>query len=175
MSKANLDSDLYGGRRTSHSVYPLFTVCIDIYGDEYNEYAVPVQDADLQEQDKTQEETQPEESKESSPEHDVQSSKNTPFVGQDVHRSLPAKPSAQSTQAAQLSYSAQIAKQFSVYQQTPSQERQQRTEIPLPRNPRDSRTTNPIPTVTTSADSGQSASDPDGVFGKKPSEMHDAG
>lgn len=175
MSKANLDSDLYGGRRVSHPVHPLFTDCIDIYGDEYNEYAVPVQDADLQEEDKTQEETQPEESKESPPEHDVQSSKSTPFVGQDAYRSLPPKPSAQSTQAAQLSYSAQIAKQFSVYQQTPSQERQQRTEIPLPRNPRDPRPTNPIPTVATSPDSGQLASDPNGVFGKKPSEMHDAG
>ena len=39
--------------------------------------------------------------------------------------SLPAKPLA-ATDAASLSYSAQVAKQFSAYQQTPSQERQQR-------------------------------------------------
>lgn len=83
--------------------------------------------------------------------------------------SLPAKPSSSSAQnAASLSYSAQIAQQFSAYQQTPSQERQQRqhgssaqTFVP----PK----TSPIATVDSSA------SDSDTVFGKKPSEMHDAG
>ena len=52
-----------------------------------------------------------------------------------------------------LSYSAQIAQQFSNYQQTPSQERQERPRA------------QPIPTGCLD----------DTVFGKKPSEMHDAG
>ncbi|KAF9074528.1 hypothetical protein BDP27DRAFT_1259161 [Rhodocollybia butyracea] len=65
-----------------------------------------------------------------------------------------------------LSYSAQIAQQFSAYQQTPSQERQQRVSGSGPSGlPK----TSPIATVdSTSGDS-------DTVFGKKPSEMHDAG
>ncbi|KAG9311025.1 hypothetical protein JVU11DRAFT_8922 [Chiua virens] len=41
---------------------------------------------------------------------------------------LPAKPAT--TDPAGLSYSAQVAKQFSAYQQTPSQERQQRPPLP---------------------------------------------
>jgi len=45
--------------------------------------------------------------------------------------SLPAKPLA-AADAASLSYSAQVAKQFSVYQQTPSQERQQRPANGIP-------------------------------------------
>ncbi|KAH6904540.1 hnRNP A1-gamma isoform [Coprinopsis sp. MPI-PUGE-AT-0042] len=54
-----------------------------------------------------------------------------------------------------LSYSAQIAQQFSSYKQTPSQERQQRAAL--------------------GGGSGVATPTPDGVFGKKPSEMHDAG
>ncbi|EMD35065.1 hypothetical protein CERSUDRAFT_96980 [Gelatoporia subvermispora B] len=46
-----------------------------------------------------------------------------PLTGEN---SLPAKP----TQSAELSYSAQIAQQFSAYKQTPAQERQQRTFPP---------------------------------------------
>ncbi|KAJ7584886.1 hypothetical protein C8J56DRAFT_949312 [Mycena floridula] len=51
-----------------------------------------------------------------------------------LHSSLPAKSStpAMSSSPSSMSYSAQIAQQFSAYQQTPSQERQQRTEHPLP-------------------------------------------
>ncbi|KAI6161581.1 hypothetical protein EDD17DRAFT_1759019 [Pisolithus thermaeus] len=44
---------------------------------------------------------------------------------------LPAKPSSTSDPSG-LSYSAQVAKQFSAYQQTPSQERQQRHALPAP-------------------------------------------
>lgn len=40
-------------------------------------------------------------------------------------RSLPAKP----THAGELSYSAQIAQQFSAYKQTPAQERQQHSHL----------------------------------------------
>lgn len=42
---------------------------------------------------------------------------------------LPAKFAANESPG--LSYSAQVAKQFSAYQQTPSQERQQRTALPM--------------------------------------------
>ncbi|KAF8645624.1 hypothetical protein AX16_007706 [Volvariella volvacea WC 439] len=74
---------------------------------------------------------------------------------QDGRNSLPPKPAVPNSSSS-LSYSAQIAQQFSAYQQTPSQERKQRTEIPR-----------------------QNASSSDGkedsIFGKKPSEMHDAG
>lgn len=93
-----------------------------------------------------------------------------PKKPQDGRNSLPPKPATPNS----LSYSAQIAQQFSAYQQTPSQERQQRTTIPLPDNPRttgaaaaaSSTSTSPIATHETSNDS---------VFGKKPSEMHDSG
>lgn len=47
--------------------------------------------------------------------------------------SLPAKP--QSSKNDPMSYSAQVAKQFSAYQQTPSQERIQKPPLPLPPNP----------------------------------------
>ena len=60
-----------------------------------------------------------------------------------------------SSSSSRLSYSAQIAQQFSSYKQTPSQERQQRAQS------------------GTGAAAGTPT--PDGVFGKKPSEMHDAG
>lgn len=74
-------------------------------------------------------------------------------------RSLPAKPASPSSSTLSastnsLSYSAQIAQQFSTYQQTPSQERQQR-----------SLASKMAPTLSSG----------DSVFGKKPSEMHDAG
>ncbi|EAU87631.2 hnRNP A1-gamma isoform [Coprinopsis cinerea okayama7 len=68
--------------------------------------------------------------------------------------------SSDNTQPGQLSYSAQIAQQFSAYKQTPSQERQQRAAQ------------RPIPRVDSST---PAASSSDSIFGKKPSEMHDAG
>ncbi|KAJ7087272.1 hnRNP A1-gamma isoform [Mycena belliarum] len=103
-----------------------------------------------------------------------------------THHNLPPKPgslpaSASLTQqqlqhqqnaaanAASLSYSAQIAQQFSKYQQTPSQERQQRSEMP----PTRTQSTSAIPTLATQTFSISSSEDT--VFGKKPSEMHDAG
>jgi len=69
----------------------------------------------------------------------------------------------QSTQPpSNVSYSAQIAKQFSSYNQTPSQERQ-------PRN--NGSGVNVGSALTQTGGTG----DDSGVFGKKPSEMHDAG
>ncbi|KAF8990265.1 hypothetical protein BDQ17DRAFT_1372173 [Cyathus striatus] len=92
----------------------------------------------------------------------VQSNSHSAFIAvSETPNSLPPKPSTVPSNA--MSYSAQIAKQFSAYQQTPTQERQQRKELPLPQNPMSTHG-NP-PTVNNS----------DGVFGKKPSEMHDAG
>ncbi|KAJ3498601.1 hypothetical protein NLJ89_g10198 [Agrocybe chaxingu] len=158
MSKPSLDSDLYG----------------DIYGDEEDGFA-DLQDAPTQEQDLEEEVeiiTGPAELDESAF-SSVAKPGGSAF--NDAHNSLPSKPSASS---AGLSYSAQVAKQFSAYQQTPSQERQQRTEFPLPRNPRMAAVGRPanIPTFT-SADkvsSGPGVSS-ETVFGKKPSEMHDHG
>ncbi|KAG5349623.1 hypothetical protein E4T56_gene10274 [Termitomyces sp. T112] len=93
-----------------------------------------------------------------------------PKKSSDGRNSLPPKPATPNS----LSYSAQIAQQFSAYQQTPSQERQQRATIPLPENPRtagaaavSSTPTSPIATHETTSN--------DSVFGKKPSEMHDSG
>ncbi|CAA7262573.1 unnamed protein product [Cyclocybe aegerita] len=156
MSKPSLDSDLYG----------------DIYGDEEDGFA-DLQDAPTQEQDLEEEIeiiTGPAELDES-----AFSSVAKPGASafSDAHNSLPSKPSALS---AGLSYSAQVAKQFSAYQQTPSQERQQRTEFP--RNPTMAAAARPasIPTFTSTdkATSGSGVSS-ETVFGKKPSEMHDHG
>lgn len=89
---------------------------------------------------------------------------STGTLNQDTYRSLPAKPTGPS--GAQLSYSAQIAKQFSAYQQTPSQERQQQ------QNPRFAQGR---PLSAPSEYKTVSGTSTDTVFGKKPSEMHDSG
>ena len=89
---------------------------------------------------------------------------STGTLSQDTYRSLPAKPTGPS--GAQLSYSAQIAKQFSAYQQTPSQERQQQ------QNPRFS---HGRPLSAPSEYKTVPGTSTDTVFGKKPSEMHDSG
>lgn len=89
---------------------------------------------------------------------------STGTLNQDTYRSLPAKPTGPSV--AQLSYSAQIAKQFSAYQQTPSQERQQQ------QNPRFAQGR---PLSAPSEYKTVSGTSTDTVFGKKPSEMHDSG
>ncbi|KAG6889869.1 hypothetical protein C0992_003765 [Termitomyces sp. T32_za158] len=131
----------------------------DIYGDdELTDFPAETADADQAEVEEV-------------PAEKVQSpTAQPPKKPQEGRNSLPPKPATPNS----LSYSAQIAQQFSAYQQTPSQERQQRTTIPLPDNPRttgiaaaaSSTSTSPIATHETSSDS---------VFGKKPSEMHDSG
>ncbi|KAF8211595.1 hypothetical protein K438DRAFT_2011115 [Mycena galopus ATCC 62051] len=96
-------------------------------------------------------------------------------VKHETHHNLPAKPgsapasSASQQNAASLSYSAQIAQQFSAYQQMPSQERQQRPEPPR------TQSTSAIPTHASGTPTYNISSMEDTVFGKKPSEMHDAG
>lgn len=63
-----------------------------------------------------------------------------------------------------LSYSAQVAQQFSAYRQTPSQERKQKSDGSKARR---------SPVLGSKQDSLRGVAD--NVFGKKPSEMHDAG
>ncbi|KAJ3966106.1 hnRNP A1-gamma isoform [Lentinula raphanica] len=136
MSKINLDSDLYG----------------DIYGDEENDFASSTKtDAKTEEQ-----------SSQPTPTPSATASKG------ETSSSLPPKPTTVNPSQngnSSLSYSAQIAQQFSAYQQTPSQERQQRSH----HGPSGVQKTSPIATIDSTT------SDADTVFGKKPSEMHDAG
>lgn len=136
----------------------------DIYGDEETDFT----EETLEKSELPQEEAISEEA-----EVDAQASssaievyESTGTLNQDAYRSLPAKPTGPS--GAQLSYSAQIAKQFSAYQQTPSQERQQQ------QNPRfvQGRPLSAAPSSEYKTVLGTST---DTVFGKKPSEMHDSG
>lgn len=132
----------------------------DIYGDEETD---DFTEETLEKSELSQQEAVSEEA-----EVDAQASSSAIEVyetsNQDAYRSLPAKPTGPS--GAQLSYSAQIAKQFSAYQQTPSQERQQQ------QNPRFAQGR---PLSTTSEYKMVPGTSTDTVFGKKPSEMHDSG
>ncbi|KAF5314298.1 hypothetical protein D9619_011865 [Psilocybe cf. subviscida] len=148
---STLDSDLYG----------------DIYGDEELLEFEELDEAEAMDQSEQPVANEPE--ADTKPPPVAVAPASTPTItapASDALKGLPPKPTASTTapDAASLSYSAQIAKQFSAYQQTPSQERQQRSQIPLPPNPR-ANGARPS-TITTSGDT---------VFGKKPSEMHDAG
>lgn len=110
---------------------------VDLYGEDDNEFVVPLQDGE-DEPDETPQETHPDDKFEakSTTKPEASSPQPSPVsAGKADAHSLPAKPEATSSSAEQMSYSAQIARQFSTYNQTPSQERQQRTEIPLPANP----------------------------------------
>ncbi|RDB19606.1 hypothetical protein Hypma_013256 [Hypsizygus marmoreus] len=155
MSKAALDSDLYG----------------DIYGDDDAEYQTAQPDNEGEDNTEDfQDEVSPETSISPSTTEPASQPKKPPpsSAPQDAvaHRSLPPKPMSPNS----LSYSAQIAQQFSAYQQTPSQERQQRAEIPLPPNPR------AVVGAMSSSSTALTREDADAsVFGKKPSEMHDSG
>lgn len=115
VKKDNGDSDLYGGkpsssipRTCSHALHT------DLYDDEFtvpldDEYQSPVDPSHASEHDKPSEPTP-------SPTNGKSESSG--------NGTLPAKPASRDPLS--LSYSAQVAKQFSAYQQTPSQERQQR-------------------------------------------------
>ncbi|TFK69807.1 hypothetical protein BDN72DRAFT_588152 [Pluteus cervinus] len=140
MSKAPLDSDLYG----------------DIYGDdefagelELAELSEPVDPLSPKPESESGSPTTPTATKDGST-----TEKSSSSTTHDGPSSLPPKPAPPgSNPSPALSYSAQIAQQFSTYQQTPSQERQQRSDI----------------------QKLSSSGDASGIFGKKPSEMHDAG
>lgn len=164
MAQASLDSDLYGGmdilERLSQSHLVNYQ---DIYGDDDFEH-----EASASQEPEEFIEDQPVEEDETSPSTSVKAESSehafSTLRHPGPHTSLPPKPSQSN-----LSYSAQIAQQFSAYQQTPSQERQQRSEIPLPANPRTRSAPNVVhetPSIIPSTDS---------IYGKKPSEMHDAG
>lgn len=122
VKKENADSDLYGGKRSSnvpdmHS-HGLST---DLYDDEFtvpldDEYQSPVEPTQSSMLDKHPEST---------PTTTTSATNGKPEPS--GTGTLPAKPAT--TEASGLSYSAQVAKQFSAYQQTPSQERQQRTTL----------------------------------------------
>ncbi|KAF4586439.1 hypothetical protein EYR38_010715 [Pleurotus pulmonarius] len=87
----------------------------------------------------------------------------TPNLALPAKPSSSAKPSASNSANQSLSYSAQIAQQFSSYQQTPGQERggMRPNTKPIPNG------TQMIPTtIDTTGDT---------IYGKKPSEMHDYG
>ncbi|KAG6908709.1 hypothetical protein DXG01_003642 [Tephrocybe rancida] len=145
MSKPTLDSDLYG----------------DIYGDDELTDFPQTETGDAEQEHSPQEETPV-------PSPVNETSTQQTKKSQDALSSLPPKPMSPNS----LSYSAQIAQQFSAYQQTPSQERQQRATIPLPENPR---TTGAAAAPLTSAIATHETTSTDSVFGKKPSEMHDSG
>ena len=136
----------------------------DIYGDEENDVKEEVLETwELSQQGVISGEPEVDAKPSTSSIEVYESTPNTGTLNQDTYRSLPAKPTGPS--GAQLSYSAQVAKQFSVYQQTPSQERQQQ-------NPRSGQSR---PLSTASEYKTTPGTSTDTVFGKKPSEMHDSG
>jgi hypothetical protein len=110
---------------------------VDLYGEDDNEFVVPLQEGE-DEPEQTHQEPPPDANSEdkatNKSENSLPQASPVSASKADAH-SLPAKPGPTSSSAEQMSYSAQIARQFSAYHQTPSQERQQRTEIPLPANP----------------------------------------
>lgn len=182
MSKAALDSDLYGGMFLSSRRGRIMVVDLrvaDIYGDDDNEFVVPFEEIlnNETEQDETNQDSKDGSTHNSAHGSPNPSNKPSPdqpskSITSDVHSSLPPKPI--SPHSANLSYSAQIAQQFSAYQQTPSQERQQRATIPLPQNPRPLAVTS-TGTSAIATHEGPTNLGSDSIFGKKPSEMHDAG
>lgn len=175
MAENAIDSDLYGGTPVSVPSIRAAPSCAfsDIYGDdEENEYEVATQDPSPEAEDA--EDVKPELS---TPSSSTAKPDDPPLAHHtlppDAHRGLPPKPAV--APPSSLSYSAQVAKQFSVYQQTPSQERQQRREIPLPPNPRANASAPRPAAAAAEARPAAPANPGDTVFGKKPSEMHDSG
>jgi RNA-binding protein Musashi len=131
----------------------------DIYGDEETDFTEEIlEKSELPQQEAISEEAELDAQASSSA---IEVYESTGSLNQDTYRFLPAKPTG-----AQLSYSAQIAKQFSAYQQTPSQERQQQ------QNPRFAQGR---PLSAPSEYKTVPGTSADTVFGKKPSEMHDSG
>ena len=132
---------------------------LDIYGDEETDFTEEVlENSEVSQQGgETEVDAQPSSSA-------IEVYESTGNLNQDTYRSLPAKPTGSS--GSQLSYSAQVAKQFSAYQQTPSQERQQQ---------QNTRSGQSRPLSAPSECKTVPGTATDTVFGKKPSEMHDAG
>ncbi|KAK7050026.1 hypothetical protein VNI00_005458 [Paramarasmius palmivorus] len=173
MSKAALDSDLYG----------------DIYGDD--EDALLTTKVETSADDEFQ--FQDPEGFEQLTTADASSTSTTTVSNEDEKKPQAATPNKSTDASSQsstpkdtdgengsvqtgnqnqngngLSYSAQIAQQFSAYQQTPSQERQQR-------NVSGSSGANGITSANGTAPIATLESSGGTVFGMKPSEMHDHG
>lgn len=124
VKKENADSDLYGGKPSTNVLemhsHPLHT---DLYDDGFtvpldDEYQSPVEQTPSSNLEKSLEPTP------AMTTSGTNGRSEPPGTG-----TLPAKPAT--SESSGLSYSAQVAKQFSAYQQTPSQERQQRTSLAL--------------------------------------------
>ena len=141
-----------------------------MYGEDDNEFAVPLQDASDEAAEQSYE--KPEETGATDKQKSESAQQSSPTSGKDS-LALPAKPAPDSTAAEQMSYSAQIARQFSTYNQTPSQERQQRSEIPLPANPAGHNTIHSGTSAITTHDSSSSRPNHDRPI--RPSEMKDEG
>ncbi|KAL0570019.1 hypothetical protein V5O48_011938 [Marasmius crinis-equi] len=150
---------------------------VDIYGDDED----PLVPADTQEGEETYQEEEDEgddeltivtQQDEEAPTLSIRTS-TTPGTskGQEGQETAEDSGGSASSREGSLSYSAQVAQQFSVYQQTPSQERQQRLAGSAAMTAKTNGVQNgtaPIATLETST-SGEV------VYGKKPSEMHDHG
>ncbi|KAF9255856.1 hypothetical protein L218DRAFT_1008086 [Marasmius fiardii PR-910] len=158
MSKAVLDSDIYG----------------DIYGDDEDPLVSVTSPSD--EQYQLDEEGEEEDDLTIITQNDQDaSSTNSPLIGisgakEGGGSSGEKGPSDGSKDENGLSYSAQIAQQFSAYQQTPSQERQQRSASST-----STASTNGVTIGTAPIATLDSSNNGEVVYGKKPSEMHDHG
>jgi RNA-binding protein Musashi len=159
MSKEALDSDIYNGTLSCNYCY--FRVQpfndLDLYGEDDVEIQVNPEDG----QNAADEDFIEPTSAPASP-VDETKDKTLPLTQGDTAHALPPKPSSQNS----MSYSAQIAQQFSAYQQTPSQERQQRNHHSLNSN-------SAIKVLVGGSTVSEDAAGT--VYGKKPSEMHDHG
>jgi len=150
-----------------------------LYGEDDNEFAVPLQEEE-DEPEAPQKSAQDDKSDDNKTITKSDTSPIQTFTGSntkgDTH-SLPAKPGTSteaSAEQSQMSYSAQIARQFSAYHQTPSQERQQRTEIPLPTNPNAHASIgSAVPTAIATHESSANRVNSDRPI--RPSEMKDEG
>ncbi|KAI8972551.1 hypothetical protein BD414DRAFT_425755 [Trametes punicea] len=116
----------------------------DLYGDNEDNREESTQ------QGQTQSQT---DEKQSTAEETKREEKSAPVKKES---SLPPKPA----QSSELSYSAQVAQQFSAYKQTPAQERQQYQ---------------PSGSKTNGASHGDASQDDNGRRAKRPSEMKDEG
>ena len=145
---------------------------LDLYGEDDHEFVVPLQDGEDEQEShqappvRKHEDKSAAMSEANSPQTFSASASKT-----DAH--LPAKPGPTSNSSEQMSYSAQIARQFSAYHQTPSQERQQRSEIPLPANPNPHAVSSLGSSAIATHEGSAARANPDRPI--RPSEMKDEG
>ncbi|KAK1231879.1 hypothetical protein PQX77_004994 [Marasmius sp. AFHP31] len=161
MSKPSLDSDIYG----------------DIYGDE-EVSSVPTISQDEHDEQPEDDEGDDELEIVTQNEEGVAALSNKSITtngtgtGKERGGSVEDNGSSASSRENSISYSAQVAQQFSAYQQTPSQERQQRS---AGSSAATATKANGAQTGTAAIATLESSSNGEVVYGKKPSEMHDHG